>query len=546
MHHQSETHRRSALLDGARALARVAAVLVLSAMIAAGAAAESVDRLIIAMEPPNADTNLYWATGSDVSLFPALSALVGNDVETGHYSNDGLAESWEANEDFTSWTFHLHPGAEWHYGWGPATAADVAHSYELHTGEDSTQTAVAQLRGAEIEIVDDHTIRFIFPEPRVNFLFAVASRGSMLMYSKAQYDAEGLEGYERRPAGTERYQLVERVGGQGVLFERVEGHWSGEDAHFPELEIRWTPEPATKLAMLLAGEAHISTLDRELQPDAIAGGMEVIASTHPSAHITTNFNGLYMRTGNPDGMPDLPWADIRVREAMNRALNRDEILEVIYRGRASKIAVYGMGPNNEGYLPELEERFEAEYGYDPERAKALLAEAGYPDAFPEPVIPIVLSQISGNPEVATLAELLQVYFEEIGLQTELREMDWATMNSLGRGRKAYVINPNRNAPVRPTEPFLMSWHTTEGSPNAGYEDDVTQELAHRLSRTVDLEERAAIGREAFTYLFEQYAEMPIAAIHAEMTVNPQVVKDWKFPGSTTAGMSHWHLIEPAE
>ncbi len=509
-------------------------------------AATPVDRLVIGLEPANADTNLFWASASDISLFPALGRLVGNDALTGDYSSDGLAASWEVNDDFTEWTFHLHPEAEWHFGFGPVTAADIIHSYELHTGDDVTQTAVAQLRGAVTEAIDDKTVRFTFEEPRVNFLFAVASRGSMLIYSKAQYDAEGIDGYVARPAGTEHYQVVERVSGQYIRFERVDDHWSGTDAAFPEMEFRWTPEASTKLAGLLAGELHITNLPRELQGDAIDRGMKVLVSTNPSGHITANFNGLYRRTGDPATNPDLPWADIRVREAMNRALDRDVILDVLYAGRAEKVAVYGMGPNNEGYVPELEQRFEAEYGYDPARAKELLAEAGYPDAFTDPTIPIIVSQISGNPEVATLAELLDSFFRDIGLQTEMREIDWASMNAMGRGREAYVINPNRNAPVRPTEPFLQTWYTTQGSPNGGFEDDYLQELTERLMVTVDREERAAIGAEAYTYLFEQYAEMPIAAIFAEMTVNPTFVADWTFPGVTAGGMSHWHLITPAE
>lgn len=524
----------------------IAATAALGVLAATPLEAAPVDRLVIGLEPANADTNLFWASASDISLFPALGRLVGNDAETGDYSSDGLAESWEVNDDYTEWTFHLHPDAEWHFGFGPVTAADIIHSYELHTGDDVTQTAVAQLRGAVTEAIDDKTVRFTFEAPRVNFLFAVASRGSMLIYSKAQYDAEGIDGYVARPAGTEHYQVVERVTGQYIRFERVEDHWSGTDAAFPEMEFRWTPEAATKLAGLLAGELHITNLARELQGDAIERDMNVLVSTNPSGHITANFNGLYRRTDDPAANPDLPWADIRIREAMNRALDRDVIIDVLYDGRAEQVAVYGMGPNNEGYVPELEERFEAEYGYDPARAKELLADAGYPDAFADPTIPIIVSQIAGNPEVATLAELLDSFFRDIGLQTEMREIDWASMNAMGRGREAYVINPNRNAPVRPTEPFLQTWYTTEGSPNGGFEDDYIQELTERLMVTVDREEREAIGAEAYTYLFEQYAEMPIAAIFAEMTVNPEIVADWTFPGATAGGMSHWHLITPAE
>lgn len=512
-----------------------------------GAMAEQhVKRLVIAMDPANADTNLYWASASDVTTFPALGRLVGNDPKTGKYNDDGLALRWETNEDLSKWTFYLRKNAEWHYGWGKVTAHDVAHSYDLHIVDDATQSGTPQLRGAKVEVIDDYTISFAFKQPRVNFLFVVASRGSMLIYSKAQYEAEGMDGYVKRPAGFERYQIVERRPADRLIFERVKNHWSGRDAPFQEMEFRWATEPATKLALLLSGEAHIANLTRELQPDALARGMKIISSVNPSAQVTVIFNGLYMTSGDPAFNPDLPWYDIRVREAMNRAVNRKELIDVLYDGRAQILVRYGMHPPHEGYVPELVKNFEADYGYDPERARALLAEAGYPKAFKNPKVPIIVSSLAGNPEIGTLAELIQVYFEKVGLQTEMREMDWASMNALGRGRKAYVINPTRNAPIRPTELHLFNSYTNKGSKNHGWEDDKIKKLYDKMRRTLNLKKRDAIAREAFTYLYKQYSDMPIAGLNADVVVNPKVVADWQFPGVTTTGVSHWYLIKPAK
>jgi len=527
------------------ALALLAGVVLCAAPVGAPAQAQAVDRLVIAVDPPAGDTNLFWASSGDQTLFLALSPLVGNDPVTGAYNDDGVAESWEANEDFSEWTFHLYEDVPWTDGWGELTAEDVALSYELNTGEDSQHSGISQLRGATTEVIDDHTIKFIFEEARQGFLFSLASRGSLLIYSKAQYDAEGLEGLQRQPAGTERFRLVERKVGEGILFERVDDHWSGLDATFPEIEFRWVAEPATKLAMLLAGEAHIADLPPELHDDAVAGGLKTVAALNPSNQVTAMFNGLYRQTGDPAHNPDLPWTDIRVREAMNRALDRDTMIDILYGGRAEYLIRYGMKEGHEGYVPELEERFKEMYGYDPERAKELLAEAGYPDAFAQPVVPIVASVLAGNPEFGTMAELLQVYFEEIGMQTEIREMDWASLRALGRAREAYVINPIRNSPIRPSEVHLINSYTSGGSPFDGFEDDQIQGLIDKLTTTFDAEERDKIAAEAFTYLYEQYADMPIASIRAEVIINPEFVADWPFPGVTTTGVSHWHLIEPA-
>jgi peptide/nickel transport system substrate-binding protein len=521
------------LMAGASALALLAA-----------SAAAAAERVVVAIDPPTVETNLFWSGIGE--RMPSMQALVGQDAITGEYDNSELAERWETNDEFTEWTFHLHQDAEFHFDWGPVTAHDVVHSYELHTGPDSTIVGVEHLRAQEVEALDDHTVVFRFDEPRTDYAFHHASRGSMAVYSKAQYEAEGEQGYVDRPAGTAPYQFVERRPGEGLLFEHAEDNWQGVTPDFRELELRWAPEPATKLAMLLAGEAHIADLPRELQGEALAQGMKIIASQNPAMTTGANFGGLYTKSGDPAYNPDLPWADVRVREAMNRALDRDTMIEILYDGRATKVPSWIMHPPHEGYVPELEERLEEMYGYDPERAKELLAEAGYPEAFPDPVIPIVSSVLTGNPEFGAMAELLQVYFEEIGLQTEIREMDWASLGALGRGRQAYLIGPIRNAPIRPTEAGLVNFFTSRGTPYGGYESDTSERLADELVRTIDPDERHRIAQEAFIYLFENYADMPLAALHAEVTVNPEVVADWTFPGVTTNSVSHWHLIERAD
>ncbi len=229
---------------------------------------------------------------------------------------------------------------------------------------------------------------------------------------------------------------------------------------------------------------------------------------------------------------------------MHRALDREPILELLCDGRAEPLVRYGMDARNEGDVPELEERFDAEYGYDPDRARELLAEAGYPDAFPDPVIPIISSVVPGSPDAAPMAEVLQVFFEEIGLQTEIREMDFASLGALGRGRRSYTIHHMRNAPIRPTEVYFVNAHTSAGSPYRGYEDDTIQGLIDELRRTLDPDERHRIAQEAFTYLYEQYSDMPIAGIPAQIIVNPATIAAWEFPGVTTIGTSHWHLIQP--
>src|SRR5947199_10549511 len=97
------------------------------------------------------------------------------------------------------------------------------------------------------------------------------------MGTQPQCDKEGIERFEKRPAGTGSYQYMSRQLSQSIVFERVENHWSGIRPAFKELEIRIAPEESTRLAMLLNGEVDIVDLARELQVEAVQGGMMFLA-----------------------------------------------------------------------------------------------------------------------------------------------------------------------------------------------------------------------------------------------------------------------------
>lgn len=526
------------LLRGWRAMS-LAVALALSPMIA------NAERVVVAMNPPTVETNLFWMSGPGEPL-PWMQSLVGNDPVTGVYDDSGLAKSWSSNADMTEWTFVLHENAQFHNGWGPVTANDVVHSYNLHTSADATYGGKALILAKEVVALDDHTVVFRFETPHSNYTFYHAGRYEMLIYSKAQFDAEGIAGYERKPAGSAPYQFVERRPGEGVVLAAVPDHWQGSQPDFDELELRWAREPAVKLAMLLSGEADIVQLPRDIQKDALARGMKIVSSQNAAMQSMMILNGQYLKAGDEAlGTAGVPWSDIRVREAMNRAINRDEMIDVLYDGRADKLIRWGADPRHEGWRPDMAERFDAMYGYDPARAKALLDEAGYPGKFAEPVIPIVLTELGGNPEFGTMAEMVQAYFEAVGLQTKMVEMDWASLGALGRAKTALVVNPMRNAPVRPSEAALVTFFTARGAPYGGYQNDGVENKIDTLVATTDPAERDRLTGEIFNFLFENYVDMPIASVKAEIVVNPTVVNDWTFPGVTTISLGHWHLIKKA-
>jgi len=501
--------------------------------------------IIIAIDPGASESNLYWETVGGL-IPPNLQTLVGNDPKTGAYDNSALAESWQHNDDFTSWTFVLKADARFHDDWGKVTAADVVHSAALHTGEDSRLSGIQGLRDATVVAIDERTVRFDLAAPNPDFLFFHAGRALLTIYSKAQYEAQGLAGYNSKPAGSGPFAFVARDLSGNLTFDVLHDHWSGIDINYDSLEFRFVGEPATRLAMLRAGEADIVSLPRELQPEAQAAGNQILTSAQAAQQSALVMGGLFMDDQNFAAEHNLPWRDIRVREAMNRALDRQAMIDVLYDGRADILPVWSMDPRFDGYAPQLAARFESAYGYDPERARALLAEAGYPSKFDNPTIPIVATALGGSPEFGLMAELAHSFFTQVGLQAEIREMDWPSIQNARLGFSAGFIHPQRNAPVRPNAIGVQAGFTSQLSPAYSIGSEELNQMGAALIGEHDSAKRNQIMENMFEFIFVNYAHIPVATVFAEVTVNSKTIAGWDFPGASSTGLSHFERIRAAK
>lgn len=492
-----------------------------------------------AVEAPGVESMMFWRTPGNFPM-PHMQFLVGQDAETGEWDDSGLARSWEHNDDFTEWTFHLHENAEWHYDWGPVTAEDVVHSLELGTGDDAILSGLERINHATAEAVDDHTVRFHLGRPEVEFLFAHGLRGAMQIYSKAQYDAEGLDGYRNQPAGTGQFKLVDYNEGQGARFQAVENHWSGDSAQVDYLEFVFVDEPATRFAMVASGDVDATNLPRELQVAAQGMGLDVIESTNIAMQTTWLFWGAYI-----DHPTDLAWQNREIRKAAALSINWDDLNAIVYDGLAERIPKFGMHEPNEGWNQDLVERFDENYGYDPERAREILDEIGYPENFDNPAIPVLSTTLAGNPEFPTLAEYIESAFSAVGLQADIREMAYARHNELRRTFDTDYTMPMRNLPVRVTEAFVSTFYSEDASPVHTYSSEEFEAVYQEYRVTFNADERDRLAQELFQIAFDDYATIPLAGITFNVVVNPNSVSDWVFPGASSVGVSHWQNIVPA-
>ena len=491
------------------------------------------------------ESNRFWVVSrpDHLQYDPFLETLLDVDPKTGEYT-PRLAEKWQASADYKEWTFFLRKGVTFHNGFGPFTARDVVHSHSFMMRQEATATLAGFWRTVEeVKIINDHQVVFRMKRPTTVMPYAASRAGDLRIVSKAQWDKEGQEGFDKRPAGTGSYRYVGRQPGLSVTYERIDNHWKGEKPPFKELEFRVTREESTRLALLLSGEAHIADLPRELQKDAVKKGMKIFSSSFPVDWMSVYLGGQYYLPGDAAFKPDVAWTKKKVRQAMNMAINRKELLNTVFAGKGTYAYVTGWSAASEGYNPEWQSRFDQLYGYNPTKAKALLKEAGYGPgqlkfkilAFTEP----------GESEGPQVAEALGIYYKDVGIDTEIEVLDWAKVREMFRKKTIQCcIWPNIIS-WRPSEEWIRTSYYSKG-PNHHYENEFMDKTYNALTLSVDPKERQRLARTIGDHLYDEFADIPLFWFANEVVANPKIVTEWVYPGLAAGRSTHFHLVKPAK
>jgi ABC-type transport system substrate-binding protein len=239
----------------------------------------------------------------------------------------------------------------------------------------------------------------------------------------------------------------------------------------------------------------------------------------------------------------VPVTNILVREAINRAIDRQEIIDTLFAGNGEFQHVWAYHPALPGFDPAWAEQFDENYGFDPERAKELLAEAGYPDGF---TMQLKITSLPGLPEMIPAAESLFGYLGAIGINVEGEEMEWATVRSNYRGKTTHNwIYPIRGT-YRPAQVTLRFYNVSELEGFiSSYENAEIDEKYNRIINSVDEVERTTLLREIGQIKFDNYAEVPIAWLPGQVVIDPTVVKTFTYPGNINASFSHIADVVPA-
>ena len=519
----------------------------------------STKRLRFATQAPWIEIVLPWrggSWGSNLVVRTHMEPLI--DV---HYQTTelvpNLATEWRAISP-QEWEFKLRQGVPYHKtgpnadDWGDFQPADVAHviarNSESNLSTDGSAfrkyfgTTEAEVNN-NVEIVDAETIRLKPVLPYVDMdLTASSQYGNFLMHSKAQWDAVGLEGSEADPAGTGSYQLVDRELGVWLLWERVEDHWR-HTPEFQEFEMILVPEHATRLTMLLSGEIAMTEIPRDLHAQAVAEGYKVWSTVNPMTQAFGILGGGY-GTDTPDYDPDMPASDVRVREAINRAIDREAIGREVFKGVGEILYVQAYHERLPGWDQRWKDQFDEKYGYDPDRARELMAEAGYPDGFD---FKLWLMQLPGFPETGAITEAVFNYLNDVGIGAEIEEIEFARHREFATARETHGSLHFRRTSF--TTPMVVTrWYNARpptGSAVAWEFEVEGQDIWDRASAATTREEQFELLRQLGDWKFDNYTEVPLFWLPGQAVVDPDVIAEYVWPGNVDAGFDHFEYIKAA-
>ena len=499
-------------------------------------------RLKLSVVPPIHQVTVQYQTAmsSGGPFRPSHEYLLGLDRVDGHQI-PLLATEWKAENNFQSWRFKLREGITFHDG-SPFSAKDVAFTWGLIAGETSVATSAKFMRllidsEASFEIVDDHEFVLRTARPAVNLTYYWSDDIDMQIESKTYWDKVGGEaGYSASPVGTGPYRFLEFTEGVGIVYERLEEHWR-KTAPFPEVEIFYTPEDVTRVAQLLAGEVHVATIPRGLKSQVTAKGKKIIRATLPSFQVLAAVGGQYLE-GNRQ--PDDPLTNPKVRQALNMSVNREEINQEIFGGAGEVMPIHSFSPylSGDAYDPSWEP-----YPYDPERAKELLVEAGYPEGYTQKILTF---KASGVPELPDVAEALFTYFRAIGIEPKIEQTTFGKARERYRTAKLHRTVMTVRTSATPTFRLFNLFYGSDaiGTVVHGYENPWIDETWLKFSASTDLDERRMLLRSIGQHMTDNYAAIPLLFLFGEIAVDPDVVENYVSNMLLYGPLRNLEYIEP--
>ena len=412
--------------NGKFALKRTAlCALALPALLAAGQA--------------GAKTLVYCSEGSPENFAPSINTTgTSFDASEQIYDNlvdferggtkvvPGLAEKWEVSKDGLEYTFHLRKGVKWqsNKNFKPTrdfNADDILFMFERQWKENDPYFKVTSSNHAyfgdmgmpkllkSVDKVDDYTIKVVLNAPEAPFLSNLAMQYAGVQskeYAIAMLKAGTPEKIDQEPLGTGPFMLVQYQKDALIRYKANPQYWAGK-AKIDDLIFSITPDASVRWAKLQKGECHVMPYPNPADLPAIRKDPNVVVLEQPGL----NIGYLAYNTTKK------PFDDVRVRKAVNMAINKKAIVDAVYLGTGVP-AINPIPPTQWSYNKSIKDD-----AFNPEEAKKLLAAAGLKDGFTTDLWAMPV-QRPYNPNAKRIAELMQADLAKVGIKAEIKSFEW--------------------------------------------------------------------------------------------------------------------------
>jgi peptide/nickel transport system substrate-binding protein len=446
----------------------------------------------------------------------------------------GLAESWEVDDEGTVWSFKLREGVEFHGGYGEVTAEDAVYSMERWMHPDVASSAAAPLRQAveSVTATGKYTfeVRTNGRRPTFPYLLSPHETVTGIVLSKTQLleAGEDFQAQTRllneRPIGSGAYAFESRQRGRSLTVAAVDNHWR-VNPEIRRIEFLIVPDLSTQYLMLQSGEIDMMqpSPDQAAQAEA-ADGISVYTIANSSDYAINVYGA------HEEPALSLPTSDPRVRKAISLAIDRQTIIDSIMGGYAGNpIAPWGLARAADGVVAEgLQPWLDEVATYDPEQAKALLAEAGYPDGFTIAMRDSTRTVYFPNPAEVSLAIAAQL--AAIGIRIEYTTQEYTTLRPYLVESQADPYISGQLVPSPGTARFTAEAHLriffTQGGATRLLNDDTFDELVTQLGSAMDPADREEFAMEAIRIMADSWVSIPVLSAGTLYAASDRVVGAW--------------------
>ena len=483
-----------------------------------------------ALHPDSASRRRY--------LDPMFDWMAGSDYDGKLDPKRGFAISWTANADFKVWTVKTRDGVVFHNG-DRATAADLKGSMEYTTRPGSQNSAAKNLRNAlvKIDVPDANTAVFSLATSRlffpIEFLSNLDSQTVGYLMPTAYLKAVGDEVYAKKPVGSGPYVLKENVIGDKVVFQAVDyAHWYYGVPKFATYDMRVIPEATTRLAVLRTGHVDVANIGSSEVAGAKAAGMKIIFKVG---------SGTAMLWPHQQWEPGNPLGNLKVRQALSLAIDRQALIDQFLAGNGEPSASYVLTVKDVAFEPGVFKRLSmVPHEQNIARAKQLLAESGLGQISLDAVI--YSQDLSEGPE---MMEAIIVWWEQIGVKVTRVPLTYVAHRAKWFSQ-AYT-NPTMSGVFSAaTRPISVTRFTNlRGKNSARVTED--PDFVAPVQKVLDaktVEEYIQAVREGARLEYEKTIYIPLMSISITFAVNPKVVPGW-FPGFGPLSYNVLDMIDPS-